>query len=111
MQTCFTNSISTYTVWTSLTTTTLNAILEGGDPDAVGILVSGAAVIDWDPTSEDGESILTLSFETPDGTEGSSVQQDRDSIYSVITNSITLVSDLCTPPIEKHCCDEDVKIW
>lgn len=80
-----------------------------GGPDAVSILVSGATVNNLDPTIEDGESILILSFETPDGTEGSSVQQDP--LYLVITKTITLVSDLCTQPIQKLCSDEDVQIW
>ncbi|KAK1430956.1 hypothetical protein QVD17_14106 [Tagetes erecta] len=104
LQACFLNSISMYMIWTVLNTKTMNAIMQGGvDPDTIEILVSGAAVLPWHPTIEDGGSVLTLAFESLDETEDSAAEQVRqDALYSVITKTLTMGIITCTPPFESN---------
>lgn len=104
LQLCTTDSNGMYIVWSNLKRATLDTIMEGEDPDAVGILVSGVAVLPSDPTIEGEGSILTVSFESLDESKGNSVQQD--AVKSTITNTISLVTDLCTSPYEGHGCDQ-----
>ncbi|KAI3804767.1 hypothetical protein L1987_26566 [Smallanthus sonchifolius] len=101
LQACFLNSISMYMMWTFLDTKTMNEIMQGGDPNAIGILVSGAAVFPWNPTVEEGGSALTVSFESLDETKDSMVQQVQ-ALHSVVTKTLTMGINICTP-FENDC--------
>ncbi|KAI3702963.1 hypothetical protein L6452_28717 [Arctium lappa] len=107
LKACFTDSIGMYVVWTLLDITTFYAMIEGGDPDAVPILVCGAAILPWDPIAVSEGSILTFSFEIQDEYEGSLSVEREESLNSLMTNTVSSVNALCTqlPGDEGYCHD------